>query len=346
MSFSVIIPTHDRSSIVVRAVDSVLAADTGEPLDVIVVDDASTDGTVETLDARYRDEPRVRVVRLERNEGPSGARNAGLAAARGDYVVFLDSDDVLLPDALRLAYAAFGAAPDLQFVTLEGDACPIDRPDDVRHHVVRNNPGWNRGGFEADRFEALAIRARANGVAHTLRIGDCSPAILFGDLFYLSGLAIRRPAACAAAPFNPRFRYLEDWEFAARLCLLGPGGYVDAPGFLRQLSRGDQLSRLASPWRLATMHHQVLQGVRGFEGARPSPRTLARAQAAADYWLGRCLQERHHPRAARAYLLCSMRRLHQPLKSLVRLAQGSIEAWRAPDDQAVAARRWSTLRHR
>lgn len=336
MSISVIIPTHDRSSLVVRAVDSALAADTGEPLDVIVVDDASTDGTVGMLDARYRDEARVRVVRLDRNEGPSGARNAGLAAARGDYVLFLDSDDVLLPDALRLAYAAFGAAPDLQFVTLEGDAYAAERPDDVRHHVVRNNPGWNRSGFEAARFEALAIRARANGTPHTLLVGDCSPAILFGDLFYLSGLAIRRPAACAAAPFNPRFRYLEDWEFAARLCLLGPGGYVDAPGFLRQLAHADQLSRLGPAWRLATMHHHVLQGVRAFDGAHPPPRDLARAQAAADYWLGRCLLERHHPRVARGYLLRSARRLHKPLKSLVRLAQGAVDTWRAPDQKPVA----------
>ncbi|HEU4663097.1 MAG TPA: glycosyltransferase [Dokdonella sp.] len=345
MSFSVIIPTHDRSAPVVRAIDSVLAADMGEALDVIVVDDASTDGTAEALDARYRDEPRVRIVRLDSNRGPSGARNAGLAIARGDYVLFLDSDDELLPDALRLAYAAFGAAPDLQFVTLEGDAYAADRPDDVRHHIVRNNPGWNRSGFEADGFDALAIRARANGASHALRIGDCSPAILFGDLFYLSGLAIRRPAAWAAGPFNPRFRYLEDWEFAARLCLLGPGGYVDAPGFLRQFARADQLSRLGSPWRLATMHHHVLQGVRALDHGGPRPRDLARAQAAADYWLGRCLHERHHPRAARGYLLRSMRRMHKPLKSLVRLAQGAIESWRTPGRTPAATRGWTTLRH-
>src|SRR5687767_13189801 len=89
---SVIIPTYNRASVVCRAIDSVLGQTYGN-IEVIVVDDGSTDETLERLHS-YGD--RIRVL-TQANAGPSVARNRGIAVATGGIVAFLDSDDYWLP---------------------------------------------------------------------------------------------------------------------------------------------------------------------------------------------------------------------------------------------------------
>ncbi|MEI9804968.1 MAG: glycosyltransferase family 2 protein [Pseudolabrys sp.] len=92
---SAIIPVFNRASTVKRAIDSALSqAMIGTKLDVIVVDDGSTDALNDAL-AGYGDG--VTVIRHDRNMGAAAARNSGVTAAKGDYVAFLDSDDIWLP---------------------------------------------------------------------------------------------------------------------------------------------------------------------------------------------------------------------------------------------------------
>lgn len=96
---SVIIPSYNRKTLLSRAIGSVLAQ-TEQDFEIIVVDDASTDGTKEWLKEMYTDE-RIRYERLSHNSGVHIARNHGLELARGESIVFLDSDDELLPSALE-----------------------------------------------------------------------------------------------------------------------------------------------------------------------------------------------------------------------------------------------------
>ena len=91
---SVIIPTHSRPHLLPRAVESALSA--GSSVEVIVVDDASTDQTAEVCRALAG----IRYVRLEHNQGVAGARNVGLLASSADYIAFLDDDDLRLPGSL------------------------------------------------------------------------------------------------------------------------------------------------------------------------------------------------------------------------------------------------------
>lgn len=92
ISFSVIIPTHNRKSYLLECLETVFSQ-SHEPLEVIVVDDGSTDGTIEAL---QRFEDRIQVIKQE-NAGPGAARNRGAGVARGDYLAFLDSDDLWFP---------------------------------------------------------------------------------------------------------------------------------------------------------------------------------------------------------------------------------------------------------
>jgi len=106
---SVVIPTYQRKALVVEAIDSALAQTRGD-LEVVVVDDGSTDGTVEALAARYGVDPRVRVLR-QGNGGTASARNTGIAAATGTFVALLDSDDLFLPDHLEFLLPPLEADP-------------------------------------------------------------------------------------------------------------------------------------------------------------------------------------------------------------------------------------------
>ena len=101
---SVIIPTYNRAHLVTQALDSVWAQ-THRPLECIVVDDGSTDDTVSVVTDwkrdHYGDSFSMQVLRQE-NQGAPAARNHGLEAATGEYVLFLDSDDLLTRDALAV----------------------------------------------------------------------------------------------------------------------------------------------------------------------------------------------------------------------------------------------------
>ena len=103
---SVVVPTYNRAAVLSEAIDSIFAQDV-EPLEIIVVDDGSTDSTEEV--ARSYDD-RVRYI-LQPHRGVAAARNAGLAAARGDLFAFLDSDDVWTEGSLAARLEVLATNP-------------------------------------------------------------------------------------------------------------------------------------------------------------------------------------------------------------------------------------------
>ncbi len=113
---SVIIPTYNRADLIVEAIHSVLAQ-TYQDLELIVVDDGSTDGTREAV-APYvqRSNGRVRYVYQE-NQGLSAARNTGCRLARGQYLAFLDSDDLWKPEKLAVQVPVLDADPTVGLVS-------------------------------------------------------------------------------------------------------------------------------------------------------------------------------------------------------------------------------------
>jgi glycosyltransferase involved in cell wall biosynthesis len=99
---SVVIPTYQRLEACKRAVSSALEQEL-RPLEVLVCDDGSTDGTREAMESWTAEEPLLRYLPLPRNFGaPAAARNLGTREARGEWVAFLDDDDRWLPEKLRV----------------------------------------------------------------------------------------------------------------------------------------------------------------------------------------------------------------------------------------------------
>ncbi len=99
ISVSVIMPAYNSERFVRIAIESVLAQ-TVRDIELLVIDDCSTDGTADAV-SEYLYDPRVRYIRMDANSGAPGARNKGLELAGGKYVAFIDSDDEWLPDKLE-----------------------------------------------------------------------------------------------------------------------------------------------------------------------------------------------------------------------------------------------------
>lgn len=93
---SVVLPTHNRADFLARAIRSVVGQ-TENNLEIIVVDDASNDGTSELLQQLARNDPRIKILRNSKSLGGGGARNVGIAASTGEWVAFIDDDDEWVP---------------------------------------------------------------------------------------------------------------------------------------------------------------------------------------------------------------------------------------------------------
>jgi glycosyltransferase involved in cell wall biosynthesis len=144
---SVIIPCYNQARFLGEAIESVLAQ-TYPHFEVVVVDDGSTDNTCEVA-SRY---PGVRCIRQE-NEGLAGARNTGIRHSRGSYLVFLDADDRLLPDALAVGLRHLKERPECAFVSghcrfTAVDGSPLSTPPqtpiegDYYETLLRNTYIW------------------------------------------------------------------------------------------------------------------------------------------------------------------------------------------------------------
>lgn len=134
---SVIMAAYDCARFVDGAIDSVLAQ-TRADWELIVVDDASTDGTGERARARAAADPRIRVLSMPTNQGPSAARNAGIAAASGEWVAVLDGDDWWEADRLeRLLEPAARLAADVVFDDMVLVASETGKRFSTRYRDVR-----------------------------------------------------------------------------------------------------------------------------------------------------------------------------------------------------------------
>jgi glycosyltransferase involved in cell wall biosynthesis len=195
---SLIIPTFNHARFVGAAIDSALAQ-TVSAFEIIVVDDGSTDETPAVL-ARYA--ARVRVLRQE-NRGLSAARNAGLAAAHGKFVSFLDADDVMAPTKLAA-----------QLEVLE------------RSHAI----GWTYCDvlMETVVTGATARASERFGYASRALDGWLFPELIHGNFIPAIAPLVRRTALEVAGGFDERLTALEDWDMWLRLSLIAEARYTPA----------------------------------------------------------------------------------------------------------------------
>jgi glycosyltransferase involved in cell wall biosynthesis len=204
---SVIIPTHNRAALVREAVASV-KAQTYRDFEVLVVDDASTDATWEAL-AAWRE---VRVLRHACRRGVAAARNTGIDAARGEWLAFLDSDDLWLPEKLARQMAYLKDQPDLL----------ISQTDET----------WVRRGVKVNK-----------PAAHRKVAGRIFFASLERCLISPSAVILNRRLLEAHGGFDEDLAAAEDYDLWLRLTWRYEVGLVDEPLVIKRGGHPDQLSR-------------------------------------------------------------------------------------------------------
>jgi len=224
VTVSVVIPTHDRGRVVVEAIESALAQ-TYPQTEVIVVDDGSTDDTAERV-GRLRD-ARVRYLRRP-HAGVSAARNAGIAAATGDLVAFLDSDDLWKPDKVEAEIAALARYP-----SAGGVFSDLEKVDGATFvpSFMRRTRVFSRLLAERAYREGLLLSARALYLCLLQEVPIKTPA-----------LTVRRSALERAGGFNEAWTSSEDWEFLLRFARRESLVYVDRPLAVIRIS-ADSLHR-------------------------------------------------------------------------------------------------------
>ena len=275
VNVSVVIPAYKSERTIAAALDSV-AAQAVDGVEVIVVDDASPDGTRAVVEAWLRGHPAAaRLITLPQNRGPAAARNRGAAEARGEWLAFLDADDLWLPWRLATQLAMAARYPDVDLWcgdTLDMDCTLPERPPP--------------GGMK------------------------CRPIVLDdflgGNPVATTTVLLRRRVFDEAGGFDEQFRGPEDYDLWMRVASAGQLASLDCP-LSRYRSEAGSLSmddRKFLPQVLRVIDKAFGPG--GVFSGRPQFRTMA---ISAQYWSASWMAFQRGARLAavgfwlRAYLL-------------------------------------------
>jgi len=227
---SAIIPVFNRAETLIRALDSV-AAQTRPPDEVIVVDDGSTDGVEEIIARHY---PGVRVIR-QANAGVSSARNRGIAAASGEWIALLDSDDEWRPRKLERQMQALAEKPG--------------------YHLCHTNEIWIRNGRRVNEGK----RHKKSG-GHIFY--KCLPLCVISP----SSVVIRRELLRELGGFDESLPVCEDYDLWLRICARHPVLFVEEALTVKYGGHDDQLSRRYSGmdrFRILAIDRVLEEGVLG-----------------------------------------------------------------------------------
>jgi len=203
---TVVIPTYNRSRFLREAVSSVLAQ-RGVPLEVLVVDDGSTDETPEVLES-FGD---FITSIFQPHRGVSAARNHGIRLARGEWIAFLDSDDLWLPGKLEAQMAFLEAHPHLR--------------------ICQTEEIWMRNGKRLNPKNY-----------HRKPRGDCFPLLLERCLISPSAVVIHRDLFSQVGCFDESLPACEDYDLWLRIGCRHPVGLIEEPLVVKRGGHADQLS--------------------------------------------------------------------------------------------------------
>jgi glycosyltransferase involved in cell wall biosynthesis len=244
---SVVVPTFNRAYCIEKTIKSVLSQ-TYHHVELIIIDDGSTDGTRELILGNYGNDPRVRYV-FQPNDGVSSARNHGIRLARGEFIALLDSDDEWEPWKLELQVAVMNSLPDVGMVWTDMAAV------DSNGRLI--SPAYLRIMYGAYKWfpETEDLFKNSLGIASVapqfaskfpdqyVYFGDIYSPMLMGNLVHTSTVLLRRNRLKQVGGFREDFRYAgEDYDFHLRTCREGPVAFINTSSIIYQCGREDQIT--------------------------------------------------------------------------------------------------------
>jgi glycosyltransferase involved in cell wall biosynthesis len=242
--FSIVIPTHNRPTLLPRAVRSALAQDY-EHFEVVVMDEGSEVPATQSLAGTS--DPRLRLFRHDVARGVSAARNRAVGEAGGDYVTFLDDDDELLPGYLSAVAKVIAAAPIPPGLAMTAVEFSEPDPTGVARSWIRQIAGFAKA---------------ASGVYPTRP--DLS------DMhFGIGGMSVSRKALLDLGGFDEQMNFAEDYDLILRVIGAGWSAVaVNAP-LCRFNLQAQRLTNDAAGRRRVLAHMRVLRKNRSFLRTRP-----------------------------------------------------------------------------
>lgn len=322
---SVVIPTFNRAYCLGNALNSVLSQ-THSDLEILLVDDGSTDDTRALVERRWAAEPRVRYL-YQANRGVSAARNLGLSSARGEFIALLDSDDVWMPWKLEAQLACLAAFPAAGMVWTDMQAV------DAGGRVI--DPMYLRTMYAAYRWfgpdelfsTVRPFSALVKSVSDELRTaevhyGDIFSPMIMGNLVHTSTVLLRRSRLEQVQRFDESMRTGEDYDFHLRTCRAGPVVFLDAAAICYQRGRMDQLSRPDQVIDIARNFLRTIEPVIERDRARITlpDWMVARSLADGHKWLGEAALYAGRRAEARTHLAASLRLRPWQARSAILLA--------------------------
>lgn len=200
---SAIIPTFNRAHCILDAIDSIVAQPYPN-VEIIVVDDRSSDHTRDLLAHVETGEKELIVLSNHRTKGPAGARNTGLERATGDYIAFLDSDDHWCAEHLQNGIPIMEDHP--QIDVLFGD-----------YEIMDAGAGSKPRSFLATKTRLQSLRKKPLGAGAYLLADNLFAALIEENFFHLASSLLRRRFIAAGLRLNEAVAFSEDRDFAIRL---------------------------------------------------------------------------------------------------------------------------------
>lgn len=231
---SVVLPTYNRAHLLPLVLESILNQDFRD-LELVIVDDGSTDSTAVLVREIQKRDTRVQYVPLCQNHGVGFAREAGRQYTLGKYIALADSDDIWLSGKLREQVAALDRYPDIDI--LFGDFWDVDRISGTRHLVLERSPG----------LQEVMVRQVEEGlfvVEKGIEIG-----ILRSNFVATPTIILRREVFDRVGGFITSLKTSEDLEFWWRAAVLGTRfAFINKPLIERHV-HGDSLTAQGDqPW--------------------------------------------------------------------------------------------------
>lgn len=258
---SVVIPAYNAAATLRETLDSVLDQ-TYSRLELVVVDDGSTDATPVILHSYGA---RIRVV-LQANAGLAGARNAGLLAARGEFIALMDADDLCMPERIAAQVRFLQALPHVILCASDFGAFNAEGPIAERYleryySIAGNAAGGIRSLFDqAHRVVLPAGRGTATREVEAFS-GMIRGRLVWGNFLHPPTIMFRRPLLERVGLMAPRFRNLCDYEWLLRVSRVAAIGYLPVPLIRYRLSP-TQMSGDQNTWQVKTDIVRILEELR------------------------------------------------------------------------------------
>lgn len=245
MRASIVIPTRDHAWHVHAAIESALAQ--AAPVEVVVVDDGSVDETQRVL-AMYSGDGRVKLLRHGEPRGVATARNAGLAASTGDLVMFLDADDVIVPDKLKIQSGILEDAG-IGWTFCDVNIVDVPPPPELWSDRQRKMAAL---GFPPK--QTVTHASERYGYANRNLDGWLYKQLVKENFIPVHAPLVRRSAVEEAGPFNEG-SLIDDWDFWLRLSCVARARYV--PGVLATYFRHKGGRNHRPELRSVPNHHDI-----------------------------------------------------------------------------------------